>query len=262
MLAIHDAQNEYASVDRDGDGVRAARRLVWVRLEGHIFGSRSQVGAGIVKRVWIRQHDLGALFPPTRRYPQKEVIEAGKKAFDWDKKWHPPGTRKLPNGRMHGLAFTWTHEWDDSAGTCEVAMCVERTHATLTILGCRADGGQNAETSYAQVAADIFTLLNVLAWAGNNADSQKAKQALNAGLVRIPEIAEKTSTFQYDENISFIDVGRCLDKLSASSFRIKQSVVDACAHCAFFDREVTVSESDLLRVVSLALGCPLPPFLP
>lgn len=115
---------------------------------------------------------------------------------------------------------------------------------------------------YAQVAADIFTLLNVLAWAGNNADSQKAKQALNAGLVRIPEIAEKTGNFQYDENISFSDVGRCLDKISASSFRIKQSVIDACAHCAFFDREVTVSESDLLRVVSLALGCPLPPFLP
>jgi len=68
--------------------------------------------------------------------------------------------------------------------------------------------------------------------------------------------------FEYNENISFSDVGRCLDRLSASSFPIKKSVVDACAHCAFFDREVTVSEADLLRVVSLALGCPLPPFLP
>ena len=35
----------------------------------------------------------------------KEVIEAGKAAFDWDKKWHPPGTRKLPNGKMHGVGF-------------------------------------------------------------------------------------------------------------------------------------------------------------
>ena len=47
----------------------------------------------------------------------KECIEAGKKAIDWDNKWHPPGTKKLPNGRMHGLAFTWDHEWDDVRGT-------------------------------------------------------------------------------------------------------------------------------------------------
>ena len=35
----------------------------------------------------------------------KEIIEAGKKAFDWDNKWHAPGTRKLPNGKMHGVGF-------------------------------------------------------------------------------------------------------------------------------------------------------------
>ena len=55
---------------------------------------------------------------------------------------------------MHGLGFTWTHEWDDSGGTSEVAMYVERNDGTVTIFGCRADGGQNAETSYCQIAAD------------------------------------------------------------------------------------------------------------
>jgi CO/xanthine dehydrogenase Mo-binding subunit len=88
----------------------------------------------------------------------KECLEKGKKAVDWDRKWHQPGTRKLPDGRMHGLAFTWTHEWDDSGGSGEVAIHIERNDGTATIYGCRADGGQNAETTYCQIAADELGL--------------------------------------------------------------------------------------------------------
>lgn len=32
-------------------------------------------------------------------------VEAGKKAFGWDEKFHQPGARKLEDGRMHGVAF-------------------------------------------------------------------------------------------------------------------------------------------------------------
>jgi len=32
-------------------------------------------------------------------------IEKGRKAMNW--KWHPAGTRKLPDGRMHGLSFRY-----------------------------------------------------------------------------------------------------------------------------------------------------------
>ncbi len=84
----------------------------------------------------------------------RECIEKGKAAIEWDKKRHPPGTEKLPNGRMHGLGFTWTHEWDDSAGSSEIAIRIERTDGTATILGMRCDNGVNAETSYCQIAAD------------------------------------------------------------------------------------------------------------
>jgi len=84
----------------------------------------------------------------------KECVDKGKAAIDWDKKWHAPGVKKLPNGKMHGLGFTWTHEWDDSAGTGEMAIYIERNDGTATILGCRADVGVNAETAYCQIAAD------------------------------------------------------------------------------------------------------------
>jgi len=84
----------------------------------------------------------------------KECIEKGRAAIGWDEKWHAPGTKKLPNGKMHGLGFTWTHEWDDSAGSSEMAIRIERNDGTATILGCRSDVGVNAETAYCQVAAD------------------------------------------------------------------------------------------------------------
>jgi xanthine dehydrogenase YagS FAD-binding subunit len=37
----------------------------------------------------------------------KQCIEVGKKAINWDQKWHAPGTKKLPNGKMHGIAFRY-----------------------------------------------------------------------------------------------------------------------------------------------------------
>jgi CO/xanthine dehydrogenase Mo-binding subunit len=75
----------------------------------------------------------------------KECIEKGKAAIGWDEKWHAPGIRRLTNG---------THEWDDSAGSGEIAIRIERNDGTATILGCRADNGVNAETAYCQIAAD------------------------------------------------------------------------------------------------------------
>jgi CO/xanthine dehydrogenase Mo-binding subunit len=89
----------------------------------------------------------------------RECIEKGKAAIEWDKKWHSPGTKRLPNGRMHGLGFTWTHEWEDSAGSSEIAIRIERNDGTAAIFGMRCDVGVNAETAYCQIAADELGML-------------------------------------------------------------------------------------------------------
>lgn len=116
--------------------------------------------------------------------------------------------------------------------------------------------------SYAQVASDIHVLLNALAWAGNTGAFENAKKAFGAGLAKLPEIEDKKHVFLNEDDISYKNAGQSLNQLSRSSFKIKEAVINACAYCAFYDKTVTVSEADLLRVVSLALGCPLPPFLP
>jgi CO/xanthine dehydrogenase Mo-binding subunit len=83
----------------------------------------------------------------------KECIEAGKKAIGWKEKWHKPGTKRLPNGRMHGIAFTWNHNWDDVRGTGSAAVMIEND-GTVSIIGQHADIGVNPWTAYCQIVAD------------------------------------------------------------------------------------------------------------
>jgi xanthine dehydrogenase molybdenum-binding subunit len=84
----------------------------------------------------------------------RECVAKGKAAMQWDRNWHPAGARRLPNGRMHGMAFAWTHEWEDSSGSSEMAIRIERNDGTANVLGMRCDIGVNAETAYCQIAAD------------------------------------------------------------------------------------------------------------
>jgi hypothetical protein len=116
--------------------------------------------------------------------------------------------------------------------------------------------------SYSAIGLDILIILKALACAGNIGSEEKARQAFAAGVARIPEIESRKPYFSYEENIAFLRVSNALKQLNLASFKIKQSVIDACAHCAFADQAITASEADLLRVISLAMNCPLPPFVP
>lgn len=115
--------------------------------------------------------------------------------------------------------------------------------------------------SYSQVGLDIIVLLGALACAGHADDKEKAQSAFEAGITRIPELAARKPVFVYEGNASYAKVNRALTDLTAASFKIKESVIDACAHCAFADQTITHTEGELLRVIALALQCPLPPFV-
>jgi CO/xanthine dehydrogenase Mo-binding subunit len=83
----------------------------------------------------------------------RECIEAGKKAIGWEEKWHAPGARKLPNGRMHGMGFVWSQEWDDTRGAGSAALMFQ-ADGTVNIIALRSDIGLNAETAYCQIVAE------------------------------------------------------------------------------------------------------------
>ena len=83
----------------------------------------------------------------------KECIEVGKQAIGWDEKWHQPGAKKLPNGKLHGIAFTWDHNWDDTRGTGSAAVMIEND-GSVTIIGQHVDIGPNPWTPLCQIVAD------------------------------------------------------------------------------------------------------------
>ncbi|NET10014.1 MAG: hypothetical protein F6K16_36015, partial [Symploca sp. SIO2B6] len=56
-------------------------------------------------------------------------------------------------------------------------------------------------------------------------------------------------------------MGNSLNQLVTAAPKIKQAIVDACAHTVLLDGEVTVKEAELLRAIVISLGCPIPPFL-
>ncbi len=91
-------------------------------------------------------------FDPTRD-SLKECLEKGKAAIDWDNKWHPPGTKKLPNGKMHGIGYTSVHQWASQVGQCSAGIKV-RGDGTVIILGRHSEGGWGGWTPYCAVVAD------------------------------------------------------------------------------------------------------------
>jgi xanthine dehydrogenase molybdenum-binding subunit len=96
-------------------------------------------------------------FKRTHGFPTRdslrECIEAGKKAIGWSKKWHPPGAKKLANGKMHGMGFIWDHEWDDNRGAGMAGILIQQD-GSVNIIALRTDIGVNAETTYCQVVAE------------------------------------------------------------------------------------------------------------
>ncbi|MEZ4695911.1 MAG: M48 family metallopeptidase [Rhodothermales bacterium] len=99
-------------------------------------------------------------------------------------------------------------------------------------------------------------LLSALARVGTD-DIRDQERAFRAGASRLPgaqisELLSPTSS----------DIEGAIGYLSGISEARRQEVVDACAYCVLSDEDVTINEAELLRIVIIALGCPLPPFLP
>jgi CO/xanthine dehydrogenase Mo-binding subunit len=107
---------------------------------------------------WVTQYQKENGFP--QRHSLKEVIEMGKKAIDWDRKWHAPGARKLAGGKMHGMGFTSINEWHWGAGMMSFVSnsyaCLMFRDGKVTIIGTRCDMGIDTESAYRHcVAAEL-----------------------------------------------------------------------------------------------------------
>ena len=98
---------------------------------------------------WVTQYQKENGFPQRQSLP--EIIKLGKEAIGWDRKWHAPGARKLPNGRMHGLGFVSINEWSWITG--RQFACLILRDGKLTIVGLRADFGMDTESAFRHCVA-------------------------------------------------------------------------------------------------------------
>lgn len=108
-------------------------------------------------------------------------------------------------------------------------------------------------------AVEAFrVVLSTLAHLGGNAHAEEAYrtawQSWKSGPKLLPMIDKDACTLE--------PLDRALDTLNVAPNASKRSMLAAFSQCIAFDQRATLNEIELLRVISDALGCPMPPVLP
>jgi xanthine dehydrogenase molybdenum-binding subunit len=103
---------------------------------------------------WVTRYQKENGFP--QRWSLKEVIDKGKDAFDWDRKWHAPGAKRLANGRMHGVGFMSINQWLWDAGGR--LACLNLRDGKVAMVGLRSNPGMDSESGYRQCVAAAIGL--------------------------------------------------------------------------------------------------------
>jgi len=84
----------------------------------------------------------------------KGVIAEAKSKIDWDNKWHEPGAKLLPNGKLHGMGFYFGHEWGAYTDVHVSAALHCSPDGTVSISGIKEDLGCAEHTTYAMIVAE------------------------------------------------------------------------------------------------------------
>lgn len=110
--------------------------------------------------------------------------------------------------------------------------------------------------SYHKVTTSLHQLFSLVARAGSDSpqEAEKLYQEATAGFFHVSE--GKALPLK---QVSLRELKAALEHLNQLSPMLKPAIIDACGHCILSDRNVTVSEYDLLRLIVDQLDCPMPP---
>ncbi|WP_375512065.1 hypothetical protein [uncultured Nostoc sp.] len=118
-------------------------------------------------------------------------------------------------------------------------------------------------TSIEEIWPDSLLVLSVIARVGYSqpdASTEDIAYAFRCGVFRLPKAGEQEKP-EIPLTYNFTELKKSIDRLRLASPKLKQAIVDACAHTVLLDNKVTQSEADLLRAIAMTLDCPIPPFL-
>jgi len=108
------------------------------------------------------------------------------------------------------------------------------------------------------VGQELSLMLSALAHAGNEAQESvegsfaAAKNILKLGALRLMAKGE----------IAAPELDRAVARLARLNSLAKTNLLRACGHAVLQDKEITPQELELIRAVSGALDCPIPPIVP
>lgn len=123
----------------------------------------------------------------------------------------------------------------------------------------KATQSKPAITTLDALWADAVILLSVLARMGHS-KTEDAFYALTSGLYQLPGAKKQTLPTALAP-VKLTHLGKSLATLEQATPKLKQAIVDACAHTVLADNTITPQEAELLRAVVMVLDCPAPPFL-
>jgi Peptidase family M48 len=103
----------------------------------------------------------------------------------------------------------------------------------------------------------ISVVLSALASAGGK-PPEDIVQAYESGMRTLDQ---GVSEFPMVKNPPLRQIDNALNELATASPGVKRRVMQALAQCVIADQTVQLEEAELLRAVSSAIDCPLPPFL-
>jgi Zn-dependent protease with chaperone function len=126
----------------------------------------------------------------------------------------------------------------------------------------RTESEQIVEVSEEKINKAFLQVLSSLAHLGSNVHAQDAYgagwQAFSRSNLRVekamPSIVEL-------EQCTLKRLDLALDLLANVSSKRKRDILNAFSECIVYDQRSTINEVELLRVISDALGCPMPPVL-
>jgi hypothetical protein len=111
----------------------------------------------------------------------------------------------------------------------------------------------------AAIAAETGLVLSIIASAAGE-ERRVQVAAFAAGVSQLPQISAQLA-FAGADTWDFTELDAALNKLGTASDPLKQQLLFAAAHAVGQDGLIQPAEAELLRAVSDALGCPMPPLI-
>ena len=197
----------------------------------------------------------GARLEPVLRLPLLEI------AF--------PALRQRPPEQLRALVILVDEllrldGWNEASFTSVLDYTLGRLlRVQLTeALTPRAGRPQQPALKLRALRSETQTLFAVMAQAGHG-DERSARAAFDAGMRQLlpmmtPEFAPPTVN---EASVTIATLDLALTRLDALPPDIKQAFIEALVLTVAHDRQVTLGEAELLRVVCASLHCPLPPLV-